>query len=71
MHVDKVYTVLLKPDDMEKVNKLTGINPFATDNWCGLWLFAEVPELYDFVSEDEIKLIEDRKADFIAFRLDI
>ena len=71
MHVDKVYTVLLKPDDMEKVNKLTGLNPFATDNWCGLWLFEEVRELYDFVSEDEIKLLEDRKADFIAFRLDI
>ena len=71
MHVDKVYTVLLKPDDMEKVNKLTGLNPFATDNWCGLWLFSEVPELYDFVSEDEIKLLEERKADFIAFRLDI
>ena len=71
MHVDKVYTVLLKPDDMEKVNKLTGINPFATDNWCGLWLFSEIPELYDFVSKDEIKLLEDEKADYIAFRLDI
>ena len=69
MHVDKVYTVLLKPDDMEKVNELTGLNPFATDNWCGLWLFSEVPELYDFVSEDEIKLLEDEKADYIAFRL--
>ena len=71
MHVDKVYTVLLKPDNMEKVNKLTGINTFATDNWCCLWLFAEVPELYDFVSKDEIKLLEDEKADYIAFRLDI
>ena len=36
-----------------------------------LCLFAEVPELYDFVSEDEIKLLEDEKADYIAFRLDI
>ena len=71
MHVDKVYTVLLKTDDMEKVNKLTGLNKFATDNWCRLWIFEEVPELYDFVSKDEIKLMEDEKADYIAFRLDI
>ena len=71
MHVDKVYTVLLKPDDMEKINRRTGLNPFTADNWCGLWLFAEVPELYDFVSKDEIKLLEERKADFIVFRLDI
>lgn len=68
--IDKVITSLQKPYDMEKINRITGINSFSTDNWVDYSVIEEFPELKQFLSKEELAALQNRKADYIAFRLD-
>ena len=79
--INRVITVLLEPDDMEKVNVSTGIKPLTTENWCDYSTFVEVEEsiecgdntkinIKQFVSQEHLELLKNKLVDFIAFRLD-
>ena len=79
--IAKVITVLLDPDDMETVNKSTGIDVFATENWCDYSTFVAVDEainfgddtktdIKQFVSNEHFDLLKNSLVDYIAFRLD-
>lgn len=70
MYINKVITSLQEPDNMEKINTITGLNVFDTDNWCDLSQFEDTPELKKFVTDEEFQALKDRKADYIAFRID-
>ncbi len=70
MYINKVITSLQEPDNMEKINTITGLNVFDTDNWCDLSQFEDIPELKKFIREEEFLALKDRKADYIAFRID-
>ena len=70
MYINKVITSLQEPDNMEKINTITGLNVFDTDNWCDLSQFECTPELKKFVREEELQALKDKKADYIAFRID-
>ena len=69
--IDKVITSRQKPDDMEVINDITGLEFWNTDNWCDLGEFEEYPELEQFVEKDELNALKDGKADYIAFRIDL
>ena len=69
--IDKVITSRQKPDDMEVINDITGLEFWNTDNWCDLGEFEEYPELEQFVEKEELNALKDGKADYIAFRIDL
>ena len=66
--IDKVITSLQDADNMQEINLITGLDMCATDNWVDLSTFEENPELQQFISEDELKALRNKDADFIAFR---
>ena len=68
--IDKVITSRQKPDDMEEINDITGLEFWNTDNWCDLGEFEEYPELEQFVEKDELNALKEGNADYIAFRID-
>ncbi len=69
--IDRVITSRQKPDDMEVINDITGLEFWNTDNWCDLGEFEEYPELEQFVETEELNALKDGKADYIAFRIDL
>ena len=69
--IDKVITSRQKPDDMEKINEITGLELWMNaDNWCDKGEFEEYPELEQFVEKEELNALKEGKADYIAFRID-
>ena len=70
MYINKVITSLQEPDNMEKINTITGLNVFDTDNWCDLSQFEETSKLKKYITDEEFKALKDRNADYIAFRID-
>ena len=68
--IDKVITSRQKPDDMEVINDITGLEFWNTDNWCDKGEFEEYPELEQFVEKEELNALKEGKADYIAFRID-
>lgn len=70
MIIDKVIVSLQELDTMEEINKITGLNVFDTDNWCDLSQFEQYPKLRKYITKEELKALKDKKADYIAFRLD-
>lgn len=61
---------LQKPYDMEKINRITGIDSFSTDNWVDYSVIEAFPDLKQFLKNEELEALQNRKADYIAFRLD-
>ena len=70
MHINKVITSFQDVDSMENINILTGLDAFSTDNWCDLGEFEEIQELNKFITEEELQVLKDNSAEYIAFRLD-
>lgn len=68
--IDKVIMSLQKPYDMEKINRITGIDSFSTDNWVDYSVIEAFPDLKQFLKNEELEALQNRKADYIAFRLD-
>ena len=68
--INKVITSFQDVDNMEKINKITGLDPFNTDNWCDLSEFEEYKELKDFITEEEYNALKNGETDYIAFRLE-
>lgn len=68
--VDRVITSMQKPDAMEQINTITGMNVFVTDNWVSFSTFEDNPELKNFVSDYEYDELQNGNADYIAFRID-
>ena len=55
---------------MEKINRITGIDSFSTDNWVDYSVIEAFPDLKQFLKNEELEALQNRKADYIAFRLD-
>ena len=55
---------------MEKINTITGLNAFDTDNWCDLSQFEQYPKLKRYITKEELKVLKEEKAEYIAFRID-
>ncbi len=70
MIIDKVITIWLDSDAMEKINKITGIDAFATDNWVDYSIFGMHPILKQYVTHEKFIALKNGKADYIAFRID-
>ena len=70
MYINKVITSPQDPDSMEKINTITGLNVFNTDNWCDISQFEVNPELKRFITDEEFKALKEGKAEYIAFRID-
>lgn len=70
MIIDKVIVSLQELDNMEKINTITGLNVFDTDNWCDLSQFEQYSKLKKYITEEELKALKDKSADYIAFRID-
>ena len=70
VQIDKVIVSLQDVDDMEKINELTSLSFDTTDNWVDKSTFEEIKELKAFITDEEFKALENKEADFIAFRLD-
>lgn len=70
MFIYKVIQSLQDVDDMEKINRITGLDDFETDNWCDFGEFEEYPELKQFVTEEEYNALKNENADYVAFRID-
>lgn len=68
--IDKVITSLQNADNMQEINIITGLDMCKTDNWIDFSIFEENPELQQFISEDELKALKNKDADYIAFRFD-
>ena len=68
--IDRVIMSLQKPYDMEKINRITGIDSFSTDNWVDYSVIEAFPDLKQFLKNEELEALQNRKADYIAFRLD-
>ena len=68
--IDRVIMSLQKPYDMEKINRITGIDSFSTDNWVDYSVIEAFPYLKQFLKNEELEALQNRKADYIAFRLD-
>ena len=66
----KVVPVYLGIDELEEVNKLTGIYALRECNWCDLSVFEKYPELTKHIHHADYKGLRNGKIDFIAFRLD-
>lgn len=70
MVIYKVIQSLQDVEDMENINKITGLDQFETDNWCDLSEFDEHSELKQYVTEEEFEAIKNGNTDYIAFRID-
>ena len=70
MYIYKVIISHQEPDNMERINIITGLNVFNTDNWCDLGQFKDTPELKKFITDEEFKALNEREANYIAFRID-
>lgn len=70
MIINRVITSYQAPDDMEKINELTDLNIFATDNWVDYSVFEDEPKLKKFVEQEKLDALRNGEADYIAFRLD-
>ena len=68
--IDRVIMSLQKPYDMEKINRITGIDSFSTYNWVDYSFIEAFPDLKQFLKNEELEALQNRKADYIAFRLD-
>lgn len=70
MIINKVIMSLQKPNDMEEINSITSVDYDSTDNWVDYFTFEENPELQQFISTEELKALQNKEADYIAFRID-
>lgn len=70
MYIYKVIISHQEPDNIERINIITGLNVFNTDNWCDLGQFKDTPELKKFITDEEFKALNEREANHIAFRID-
>ena len=70
MVINRVIPSFQDVEDMEKINKMTGLYEFETDNWCDKEQFELHPELKKYISEEEFEQLKNGNADYIAFRLD-
>lgn len=57
-------------DEMEEINRLTGVSDFNTDNWCNYSCFEDEPKLKNYITKAELEALKTNQADYIAFRLD-
>ena len=70
MYIYKVIISHQEPDNIERINIITGLNVFNTDNWCDLGQFKDTPELKKFITDEEFKALNEREANYIDFRID-
>ena len=70
MYIYKVIISHQEPDNIERINIITGLNVFNTDNWCDLGQFKDTPELKKFITYEEFNALNEREANYIAFRID-
>ncbi len=70
MQIDRVIQVSVEPDLMEEINKITGLDEFATDNWCNLEQFYNYKALPEFINDEQFEALKTGEADYIAFRID-
>lgn len=70
MYIYKVIISHQEPDNIERINIITGLNVFNTDNWCDLGQFKDTPELKKIITDEEFKALNEREANYIAFRID-
>lgn len=80
-YIYRVVQVLLDPDDMERINNATGLDPFDTDNWCDLATIDEVEKrisegkdiasLKNFLTNEQYEGLVNKSIDYIAFRIDL
>lgn len=70
MIIDKVIMSLQKPYDMEEINRITNLDFDNTDNWVDFSTFKEYPKLSKFISAEELEALQNKEADYIAFRID-
>ena len=70
MYIYKVIISHQEPDNMERINIITGLNVFNTDNWCDLGQFKDTPELKKFITYEEFNALNEREANYIAFSID-
>ena len=70
MYIYKVIISHQEPDNIERINIITGLNVFNTDNWCDLGQFKDTPELKKFITYEEFKALNEREANYIASRID-
>ena len=66
MIINKVITSTQEPDNMERINTITGLNIFDTDNWCDLSQFEQYPKLRKYITNEELKALKEGKAEYIA-----
>ena len=70
MYIYKVIISHQEPDNIERINIITGLNVFNTDNQCDSGQFKDTPELKKFITDEEFKALNEREANYIAFRID-
>lgn len=70
MYIYKVIQNFQDVNNMEEINKITGLDPFESDNWCDLSEFEEHPELKEYLSEEEFEALKKGQTDYIAFKID-
>ena len=70
VQIDKVIMSLQDVDNMEKINDLTEVSFDTTDNWIDFSTIEDIPELKEFITDEEYNALKNKEADFIAFRLD-
>lgn len=59
--IDRVIMSLQKPYDMEKINRITGIDSFSTDNWVDYSVIEAFPDLKQFLKMRNWKLFKIEK----------
>lgn len=65
-----ISTQYLDIDDMEDVNKLTGLSPEHEINFIDKSIITEYPSICEFIQPERLRLLMQEKIDYIAFRLD-
>ena len=70
MYIYKVIANSQDVEDMEKINKMTGMNEFDTENWCDLEQFELHPKLKDYLTVEEFEELQKGNVDYIAFKVD-
>lgn len=69
MIINKVIVSWQEPENMEKINKATGLEYDKTDNWCDIETIQNC-QLEEYLDVDQLKAMLKEEADYIAFRID-
>ena len=68
--VSTISMQFLDIDDMEDVNKITGISPEHEINFIDKDIINDYPKVCEFIDPNRLRLLMQGKIDYIAFRLD-